>query len=112
MGQVWNTEMTPDYYHVSDEWAKQIALEAFGEIDFETVRVIKVSNYYGSYVLPLPPKLEWRDSYVSPMYALFKTETITLSKWLDRINKEVTRIGYSPYQNCIVLGKSYKHDNE
>ena len=100
--------MMPDYYHVSDEWAKQIALEAFGDIDFATVKVLKVRNFYNSYVLPLPPKLECRASYISPLYPLFKTDTIQLSKWLDGYNKEVARIGYSDLTNTILLGETRK----
>ena len=90
--------MTTDFYHVSQEWAKQIAREAFGKIDFAGVNIIKIDNPISSFRFR-----EWGGRDI---------EEVELIKWYDGINDEYTRIGYSPYQNCIVLGESYKHDNE
>ena len=98
MGQVWNTEMTTDFYHVSQEWAKQIAREAFGKIDFATVKMIKLTRNVSTLTFRA-----WGGK---------DFEKVELIKWYDGINDEYTRIGYSPYQNCIILGESYKHDNE
>ena len=102
--------MTPDYYHVSDEWAKQIALEAFGEIDFATVKVIKVPINYRDFTIALPPELQLQcqASYVSPLYPIFKTDTIQLLIMYDDYNEEYTHIGYSEPANTIVLGETRK----
>ena len=79
------------YPNVTKEWAEQIALMAFPDIDRAN---FKVEFWYSR------PR-----TFIVPMtgYHDYSQEEIELYKWVDAINMEGHYIGYGPKSNIFII---------
>ena len=82
--------------HITTEWAKQLAYMAFGDLPFETMRVVKVDQATRVIRLPIPEPtnfqaIEYEYVNMQPL----RIAEIQLSLFYDAINQERVAIGYS-----------------
>jgi hypothetical protein len=68
--------------HITAEWARQLAYMAYGDLPFETMRIIKVAKGIRIFRQPMS---------ISP----FRVVDIQLNIFYDAINQERVAIGYS-----------------
>lgn len=95
--------MSKYFYNVTDEWAKQLASNIWPRIDFAQLKTLRV-NDHSTYRIPIIESIipKWMD-HVEPDH-LFEFEEIEINPVLDSINREVTRLGYGPRTNVLLIG--------
>ena len=88
---------------ITNEWAKQLAFDVWeNEIDFTKLRTCIVDNVH-IYRIPILGAASYHTEDYSMRYH-DSYEEIKLESILDSLNKEVTRLGYGPRTNTLLIG--------
>jgi len=92
---------------ITKEWAKQLAYEVWGELDFAGMTVEYTStNNPSTYVIPVfVHNISFYKDIRIPV-AHFERDEIRMLKVSDPINKEITNLGYSWIANHLVIGET------
>jgi len=93
-------------YRISQEWAKQIVFDAFGnKLDFARMKVMYIPDGF----IPVCRVACERDSgFREQDYC----EEIKIEKYADFLNREITIMGYGRKTNTIVVGESRLYEKE
>ncbi len=94
--------------YISDEWAKQLAFDVWGDLDFPSIKVIKVPQGISVYRLPVVSDVSWRHDLRSGDWDIPEVDEVHLDRIGDPVNGEYTHLGYGKKSNTLCLGFTYK----
>jgi len=91
------------YPTISKEWAKQLAFDVMGKLDFANMKVEYVNR--NPWVIAIPPLIDFSDYPIrTDQYGLEKV-LINLKDVYDPINNEISAIGYEEKFNALLIYK-------
>jgi len=99
---------------ITKEWAKQLAYEVWGELDYAEMVVSYTSNRIQTVTVAILDEnlIYSKAASASAFPVTIDYDEITMEYISDHVNEEITQLGYSKKANTLMVGETIPFPNE